>query len=635
MFSSFFTGCNYWASHAGTNMWSDWNETVVEQDFKALRDAKLTVLRVFPLWSDFQPIVQHRAYAGQLREVRLREEPLPDTEAGRAGVDAVMLERFERLCDLAAHYDLKLIVGLLTGWMSGRLHVPPALDGLNVLTDPFAIQWELRFVRCMVRRFKDHPAIAAWDLGNECNCMGTVDTPQQAYVWTAAISDAIRACDPFHPLVSGMHGLRPEGNWQPRSHAENVDVLTTHPYPIFTPYCDTDPLNEMKTSLHAVSETLFMRGLSGKPAFAEEVGTLGPMMASEEIAADYINTCLYSLYAHDCRGFLWWCANEQSHLTHTPYDWDCVERELGLFRRDGSPKPVLHTIRTFTENISRTGTLPPRLTDAVCVLTRGQDTWRAAFGSFLLAKQAGLDIEYAWGEDALPDSPVYLLPALSGGASLPGHVWKELQLKVLAGATLYLSLDDALLSPFDELTGLRVQTRSRASTLLTATLEATRETFTLPVSCHLRMHAVSAQVLAAEKDGNPVFTVHHYGRGRVFLLTAPIENCAAGTPGIISGEHTVPLYRFYQALGVRNPRKVVLSSDPTVCVTEHMLDETTHRLVIINYRPCEKKCSFRLPGSWHFGSVAGSNNGVVCKTSADGFSVTMPRNSALIIDISQ
>jgi len=71
---------------------------------------------------------------------------------------------------------------------------------------------------------------------------------------------------------------------------------------------------------------------------------------------------------------------------------------------------VLHTIRAFTGNVEQAGSLPARLTDAVCILSRGQDTWRAAFGSFLLARQAGLDIEYAWGEDTLPESPVYLLP---------------------------------------------------------------------------------------------------------------------------------------------------------------------------------------------------------------------------------
>ena len=61
---------------------------------------------------------------------------------------------------------MKLIVGLVTGWMSGRWFVPPAIEGRNVLTDPMAIMWQVRMVRHLVRTFKDAPALLAWDLGN-------------------------------------------------------------------------------------------------------------------------------------------------------------------------------------------------------------------------------------------------------------------------------------------------------------------------------------------------------------------------------------------------------------------------------------------------------------------------------------
>ena len=73
----FFTGCNYWASHAGTNMWSDWRPEVIEADFARLTEAKIGVLRIFPLWSDFQPLRIHRGGGGWERELRLGEDPLP------------------------------------------------------------------------------------------------------------------------------------------------------------------------------------------------------------------------------------------------------------------------------------------------------------------------------------------------------------------------------------------------------------------------------------------------------------------------------------------------------------------------------------------------------------------------------
>jgi endo-1,4-beta-mannosidase len=238
---TFVTGCNYWASHAGTAMWRDWRPDVVTHDLKRLSDAGLQVLRVFPLWPDFQPLTQLGTGYGAV-EVRHGETALPDDEAGRAGVSAEAMAHFAEFADLAAQNNHKLIVGLLTGWMSGRLFVPPALAGRNVLTDPLALMWETRFVQHFVRALRDHPAVLAWDLGNECNCMGPA-TREQAWAWTSAIVNAIHVEDPRRPVVSGMHSLLPgpKAEWRIQDQGELTDVLTTHPYPYFTPYCEQNP----------------------------------------------------------------------------------------------------------------------------------------------------------------------------------------------------------------------------------------------------------------------------------------------------------------------------------------------------------------------------------------------------------
>lgn len=147
----FVVGANYWASHAGTWMWRDWRPEVVERDFRLLSAAGLQVLRVFPLWPDFQPLHLLRGGGGQPVEFRHGEALLPDDPCDQAGLSRLAMERFGTFLDLAQKYNLKLLVSLLTGWMSGRFHVPPAFEGLNVLTDPGAIRWELRFVRHFVR----------------------------------------------------------------------------------------------------------------------------------------------------------------------------------------------------------------------------------------------------------------------------------------------------------------------------------------------------------------------------------------------------------------------------------------------------------------------------------------------------
>lgn len=629
----FFTGCNYWASHAGTNMWSDWQPQVIAEDFARLAQAKIQVLRVFPLWSDFQPLRMHRNSGNKERELRLGEKPLPFTPEGQAGVDPVMVQRFSDFCSLAEKYGLQLIVGLVTGWMSGRMHAPEAFADRELLRDPLVIRWQIRFVRYMVRTFRDRAAIAAWDLGNECNCLGEASR-DDAYLWTSAITSAIKLEDSSRPVVSGLHGLKPAGNWTPEDQGELLDILCTHPYPLFTPHCDTDPLNQMKSILHATAESVLYASLGQKPCFVEEIGTLGPMIADEETAADYIRTAMISAWAHDLRGFVWWCANEQSALTHTPYDWSAVERELGLFRLDGSPKPVCRVFQDFADKLEAFGDrLPPRLTDGVCVLTRGQDNWAAAYGAFLLAKKAGLDITFAWCQDEIPAAPVYLLPALTTDTAIEGHVLAELLRRVYEdGALLYLSLNETLLSPFSQYTGVKVKTRSRRTAPDRVELDG--ELFQLSSPLRMQLEALTAQPLASDQEGRPVFSVNRYGAGKVYFCAYPLELEAACTPGVVSGPAEKPLHRFYEKMALGNPSRTlwVDRSQPDasyVGLTEHPLAEGGRAAVLVNHTPEPRRVLVHTGGRPVRKLLPFTQAAV--KETPEGLAVELPGNTGLAV----
>ena len=133
---SFIIGCNYWASNAGTEMWKNWSEEAVREDFAILSAHGIGTMRVFPNWRDFQPIVPVLGGGASVREYRLEGDRFPKNPYW---LDEVMLSRFSRFCDIAAEYDIKLIVGILTGWMSGRTFIPSALFGKNLFTDPVAL----------------------------------------------------------------------------------------------------------------------------------------------------------------------------------------------------------------------------------------------------------------------------------------------------------------------------------------------------------------------------------------------------------------------------------------------------------------------------------------------------------------
>ena len=164
--NAFILGTNYWASNAGTAMWHDWSEKTVDDDIKILSENHINYIRVFPLWSDFQPVIPMYGPGGVIRDYCLTNEKKSENPYY---LDETMLSRFDTLLDICNKYNVKVIVGLITGWMSGRLFVPPALYDKNLYSDEKALMLEQKFIKGFVTRFRHRKEIYAWDLGNECN----------------------------------------------------------------------------------------------------------------------------------------------------------------------------------------------------------------------------------------------------------------------------------------------------------------------------------------------------------------------------------------------------------------------------------------------------------------------------------
>ncbi|WP_308638301.1 glycoside hydrolase 5 family protein [Paenibacillus silvisoli] len=611
--SPFFVGCNYWASHAGTAMWSDWRPDVVEADLRKLAAEGIEVLRVFPLWPDFQPIESHYREFGAHSTYRFGEAHFPDDDAGRAGVSETMMQRFEQFVRLADRCGVKLIVGLITGWMSGKLFVPPALLGKSIMTDADSIRWQVKFVSYFVSRMKGEAAIIAWDLGNECNSMGQVETREQAWVWTASLSNAIKHADAGRPLISGMHCLFPKGNWTMQDQGELTDILTTHPYPYWTPYMDYDPMDTMRPTLHATAESLFYGGIGGKPCFAEEMGTMGPMVCSDEVAAAFARTSMLTQWAHGLHGLQWWCANDQTKLRHAPYDEVACEGELGLLSEEGRVKPVLKEMAKLKRDIAELplAALPPRRTEAVCILNSDQNHWPVAYGSFVLSKQAGFDLTFRYEDQPIPDADLYMLPSVTGVRGIPKRRWEQLLQRVQEGASLYISVDDGYVLHFAEVTGLAVLNRQRRAGEATAKLLTADERDDIEItalsSFRWTLRCDRAEVLAAEADGNPVLTRAAYGKGTVYFMSLPIELAMTMGKETCSMPEANPYWKVYREI-VREVTagRVLSKEDPLVGLTEHPMDESEGSsevaAVLINHTPEAKTVRVRVKAGWQLGA---------------------------------
>ncbi|MFI4910947.1 MAG: hypothetical protein ACIAQZ_04700 [Sedimentisphaeraceae bacterium JB056] len=550
----FSTGCNYWASHAGLFMWSRWDEAIVEADFKLLSEKGLKTLRVFPLWPDFQPLNVLYGEFGAAKEVRRGERRLDSSSPESvACVDPIMVDRFEKMCELAGEYGLELTVMLLTGWMSGRQFKPAPLNDRNIYSNPFALKWQVRFVKYFVERFRSHKCIVGWGLGNESNIMSTCDDPDTAYSWTALISNTIKAADPERPVISGMHGLSVDGSglgWKISDQGELVDIVTTHPYALFVKHLDGDKLLSIRNTMHIAAESTLYSDLTGKPCMSEELGDLGTNLLDPQSSKTFLNTCLLSGWANNNLGLLWWCAFEQRHLDDAPYDWFAFEQELGIFSADGKPKPTYSAFENFHSFLSslppQLRKLPPRKRDAVCLLSRGQDNWAAALSTFVLAKQAGFDVQFVTEENILPDAELYMLPSLCGYGPVSKFMYKQLLDKVEAGASLYISSFDALLPNLSEYAGVKVISRSKWNcegsiklddgTSIRLPDEMTMQQwhreggfFADASQYSLELEPVGAEVLADDENGNPILTCNKYGKGFVYFLNFGLEVILAKT----------------------------------------------------------------------------------------------------------
>lgn len=585
----FLLGCNYWASHAGTEMWKEWDEEAVREDLLILSNHGIKYLRVFPIWRDFQPIIPLMGEKGKIREYRMEGERMPENPYY---LDPVMLQRFKRFCDICVEIKMNLIVGLITGWMSGRLFVPAALMGKNLYTDPTALTFEQRYVRGLVISCKTHPAICAWDLGNECNCMCEAAEPYETLNWTGTIANAIRAADPAREIISGMHSLSADENdiWSIQGQAEWTDILTTHPYPYWVPHAGKDKIGSFRTTMHATCETKLYGDIGQKPCLVEETGTMGPMLADNRHAADFLRITLFSNWANGAGGVFWWCANDQTNLTSAPYTWNMCEVELGLIDVHRRPKPVLKEYKKFQHFLDTTDfTMEPPAFDAVCILTQGQDTWGAAYMAWCLAKQIDITLRFIFSTQELPEADIYLMPSINGNNIMPRENYLKLMKKVRDGAVLYISNDKGILAEFEEFTGLRVMDSEEREEVGNFTYAGRSISFNRKQ--RYMIEAADAEVLAYDQKV-PVFTRNRLGNGQVYYLNFPLETGLLEKNDAFLSDQ----YRLYETVFAdKLAEKKVRSSNPLVTVTLHDTPEGTI-CVALNHSDCPQKTGLVFKG---------------------------------------
>ncbi|MBC7541876.1 MAG: hypothetical protein H7338_04020 [Candidatus Sericytochromatia bacterium] len=360
--ASFRLGVNYWPAQSAMGWWQQMDLAAAATDFARMRQAGCDSVRLFLLWEDFQP------------------QPMT--------VDATALGHLVCLADLAAEAGIQLMPTLFTGHMSGVNWIPAwALGGsdgdkrfriiaggasvtaglLNWFTDETVLASQVLLAHTAAEALKGHPALWAWDLGNEnSNCV-IPPSREAGLAWLARITGAIRAADPTARITIGLHmeDLEEDRGIGPAEAAAHCDFLCMHGYPIYADW-SAGPTDELLLPFLAAitrwlgggAEVLFAEfGLPtrrpGDPVQQQYSEPMQAMLVDELAAAAYVGRALKALHTGGSTGALLWCYADyaQALWDQPPFEQAVHERHFGLWRADASPKPVVAEITAYAGHI--------------------------------------------------------------------------------------------------------------------------------------------------------------------------------------------------------------------------------------------------------------------------------------------
>jgi hypothetical protein len=132
----------------------------------------------------------------------------------------------------------------------------------------------------------------------------------------------------------------------------------------------------------------------------------------------------------------------------------------------------------------------------------------------------------------------------------------------------------------------------------------------------LKLELCGAQALAEDEEGNPVYTVYQYGKGKVYFCSLPLETGLWGTGKAFAGENRqCDLYAPLKSDTVSG--KAARTANRNIGLTEHILDAARRILVLINHDSREHTAALNLADGW---IVSRYYHG----------SLTMPHNSGTI-----
>jgi len=564
-------GANFWSRAGGPLMWSRYDAAVVREELAVLAAHGLNMTRSFLYWPDMMP-APHR-------------------------LDEDQLARFGHFLDLHAELGLTTVPTFLVGHMSGENWDPAWRQGRDLYSDTWMVAEQAWYIRNVVQRWADHPAVAGWLISNEMPIYGMEAAQPVVTAWAELMIQAVRAGGGTQPVSigDGAWGIEVTGHdngFSVRELGALVDFTGPHVYRM-----ETDVVRQhLKSAL--ICE---LAAVGGKPVVLEEFGVSSDF-ASAENAGHYYRQQLNLSLLGGATGWVAWNNTDYDPLVaQDPYRHHPFELHFGITTADGTPKAPLLELQEFgrvLEAIDLTACERVPAQTALVVSSYLETGYPLAdeqdrtlvFGALeqahVAAREADLALGFVRESDGIVSGyKLYLVPSTK---QLTGPSWLRLGELAEAGATVYVSYcageSDFQRGPWwtatEDLFGVRHQLvyglvdpieDDTAQLRFEVDFGSIRagETLSFRVGggpnarAFLPVEVTDGQVVARDGHGRPAIVLRPRGAGAMVLSTYPLEHLAASR-GRVNPEQT---WRLYAALAdVAGVESAVSVDSPEVLV---------------------------------------------------------------------
>lgn len=285
-------GVNYYPQKHPWNMFgANFNDSIIDVDFKKIKDLGLNTVRVF----------------------------VPYTSFGKAEIDIRNMNQLKQTLDIAAKNNLKVIVTLFDFYGDYSLR-----------------DWTLthRHAEQIVIALKDHRALLAWDIKNEPDLDFETRGKTQVMAWLRQMVQEVKSWDNKHPATIGWSSPEAAKNL-----AEEIDFVSFHYYR--EPSYFKEALSTLRVNVPNKPIVLQEYGYSSYDGFWN--GYLG----SEEDQAEYFNAMQEILEAESVP-YLFWTFYDFESVPNSvvgSLPWRKAQQmHFGLFDTENRKKEVYQAI---------------------------------------------------------------------------------------------------------------------------------------------------------------------------------------------------------------------------------------------------------------------------------------------------